>query len=516
MFKQCKLWMAAGAALIAFDTPALMAGTPAAGDTPAGGDALLDTMVEKGLLTRQEEDQIIAKSKEKAEKNPALTFANNLGIEQLTLFGDLRVRYESRDGSAPAGTAYTTTGGGASALLNHNDTETRNRARYRLRLGVEAKLMDDWFAGIGFSTNPYNQRSGNVTFGDTDSSGPFGKSRGLPGVNLAYIGWKNDWLTVEGGMFPNTLYTSNMIWDPNINPVGLSEQLHHRFDSTWEVFANFNQNLYAASPFSNTISTAGPTATTSNLSDIFQMVEQVGMQVNFTKDVYAKAAVGVYNYTGTNNYNGDSYSAYSGSPIVLNGTSNQPSGFAGPFIGDSPNGTTYNGIYTGNVYAVNNLNVIDLPAELDWKAWNLPWRAFGDFAINADADQRAALAMHPGRGGADGYAYQAGLQVGNARKKGDWQSKAYWQRVGTYAIDPNLTDADIFDGRTNMQGVVLNATYQLTDSLAITAQGAIASRIDGSMGTDGLQMGTPGTGQDLNLGTIGNYKLGQIDLLWKF
>ena len=126
------------------------------------------------------------------------------------------------------------------------------------------------------------------------------------------------------------------------------------------------------------------------------------------------------------------------------------------------------------------------------------------------------MADHPGRGEDDGWALEAGAQVGAAKKKGDWEAKSYFLRRGTYSVDPNLVDADIFDGRTNMQGGVLTATYDLSDAISVTLTGALGGRIDDSIGTDGYAMGTPGTGQDLGLAAIQQYKLFQADLNWKF
>ena len=33
-----------------------------------------------------------------------------------------------------------------------------------------------------------------------------------------------------------------------------------------------------------------------------------------------------------------------------------------------------------------------MPMEIGWKLWNLPMRVFGDFAVNLEADDRAAAA----------------------------------------------------------------------------------------------------------------------------
>src|SRR5205823_14570683 len=81
-------------------------------------------------------------------------------ITELELFGDARVRYEIRNGETDS-----------------EDTQQRNLARYRLRLGLRGILADDWFFGVRLETGT-NPRSANVTFGDDSGggNGPFAKN----------------------------------------------------------------------------------------------------------------------------------------------------------------------------------------------------------------------------------------------------------------------------------------------------------------------------------------------------
>ncbi|HEY8966299.1 MAG TPA: putative porin [Candidatus Methylacidiphilales bacterium] len=476
------------------------------GAEPNGSSALLDTLVRKGVLSDQEAEEIGVKLTKDQVTSPNVKFQQALGIKQITLFGDMRLRYEDRTGRAPVGSLAP----GSATVLGHNDDEERNRYRYRLRFGFKADLVDDWFAGFRLATNPNNPRSGNVTFGDGGSAGPFGKAKSLIGVDQVYLGWKGaDWITLEAGRMPNPLYGTSMVIDDNINFDGISEQLHKKLmDGKLELFGNFVQALYSDSTMDNSVNTGAAF----NYSDVFMLAEQVGAKFNFTKDIYVKAAPTVFTYTGTRTAATETWNS------AVNGASsatNQPSNFGGPFNGDISDTQSFNG-YAGNNSAINNLFVIDLPGEVGFKIAQMPMKVFGDFAVNADADHRADLAAHPGSGWKDGYAYRAGVQVNEAKKKGQWQTQAYWQHTGTYAVDPNLVDADIFDGRTNMEGIVLNVTYNFTDAVSMRLQYANANRIDHAQGLDGLAMGTPGTGQDLNLTAIDHYQLLQADLNWKF
>jgi hypothetical protein len=117
--------------------------------------------------------------------------------------------------------------------------------------------------------------------------------------------------------------------------------------------------------------------------------------------------------------------------------------------------------------------------------------------------------LHSGKGLEDDLAYQVGYEAGVLKKKGDWQTRLYWQSVGYYALDPNLLDADIFNAATNMQGIVVQASYNWTDGLTSTVRFAHASRVN-------TQLATPNVTQDLTLGNISAYNLVQADLMWKF
>jgi hypothetical protein len=169
--------------------------------------ALLDALVKKGVLSNQEAQDIEAQDEKEYNTTAASKIILSSSIKNITFYGDLRLRYELRDGSTPAGA--TGTGG---ALLTHGDSEDDNRWRYRLRFGVKGNLYDNFFFGFRLSTNPTNNRSGNVTFGHSDAAGPFGKDQSLLTIDQVYLGWHaTDDITLTGGQMPNPLYTTNLV-----------------------------------------------------------------------------------------------------------------------------------------------------------------------------------------------------------------------------------------------------------------------------------------------------------------
>ena len=116
----------------------------------------------------------------------------------------------------------------------------------------------------------------------------------------------------------------------------------------------------------------------------------------------------------------------------------------------------YSGDPGGNQTGINDLQIIDIPVEFGWTAWhNVPFRVFGDYAINLDGNERAADAGHPGAGQSE-----QGLAGGSRHRQGPEEGRlGSYLATGSaasklYALDPNLIDNDIFDAHLNMQGVV--------------------------------------------------------------
>jgi hypothetical protein len=200
---------------------------------------------------------------------------------------------------------------------------------------------------------------------------------------------------------------------------------------------------------------------------------QVGAKFDFPRIAYFQLAPTLYNYTG----DGNTFNVH--------------------FSGDPG----------GNQTGINSLLVFDIPAEIGWKVGKIPMRAFGDFATNFDADDRATAAGHSG-GGGQRYAYEAGLGIGQLKKKRDWQIEGYWQHQEQFSLDPNLIDNDLFNGQLNQQGLVLTAGYMLADAILFNVTYSHAWRINGSYGTGGIG--------DISINPTDEYQLFQANLNFKF
>jgi hypothetical protein len=526
----------------------------------AQDSALLDALVKKGVLSDQEAEDIRASDAKDYSMTAASKISLASSIKTITFYGDLRLRYEMRDGTTPSG--FTGNGG---KLLTASDSQDDNRWRYRLRFGLKGTLYDNFFFGLRASTNPNYDRSGNVTFGHSDAAGPFGKDQNLLALDQVYLGWHaTSDITLTGGQMPNPFYTTSMIWDDNLNPAGAAEQWDHTFDENWEAFATAGQFVYQAAAGNGFTNGLG---SNSSFDNTFLYGEQIGFKYNFNKDTFFKGAASMYTYSGTvgnSNTGGTVGGLYSAAPLNLTGANQSPSFFNGPFVGAASAPVT-------NVSGINNLAVLETPFEFDFKVgpgvhttstgdpkdikdvttgWSVPIRVFGDFAYNFQADERADAArsaintfaatganstgisnvatsgvggtnagmvasapfqgvLNSGKGFLDQAAYQIGIEAGQLKKKGDWDGKLFWQSTGYYAVDPNLIDADIFNAATNLQGIVVSVSHNWTDGVSSTLRYAHANPVNG-------QLATPNVNQDLQLGDIRQYNLFQADLMWKF
>jgi hypothetical protein len=119
----------------------------------------------------------------------------------------------------------------------------------------------------------------------------------------------------------------------------------------------------------------------------------------------------------------------------------------------------------------------------------------------------SAAAGQPGQG-SQRYAYQAGLGIGQLKKKHDWQVDIWYQHADQFSLDPNLVDSDIFDSRVNMQGFAVFFGYQITDAVYASLQYAHGNQVDTTLGTGGVG--------DLGINPVDDYNLFQADLGWKF
>ncbi|MEI8197429.1 MAG: putative porin [Phycisphaerae bacterium] len=433
-----------------------------------GGDAILDLLTKKGVITQREanetREQLDAQNAQTVEAYNKVKVSS--WVNSLQFYGDGRLRYEWRSGKGNAGNAS-----GIGIATGPQDHADLDRFRYRFRVGVKGELADNFSYGLRLETATKGN-SANVTMGGQGlSGGPFPKT-GNDAIALGQF-WAqykySDWLTLVGGKMENPFITSAMVWDGDLSPEGFAQKLKLNTDKV-DWFLTLGEFTY-----NNTVNQNIFRGAAAGGNDSWLLGIQGGGKVKFDKDLSLTLAPTFYVYSNPNKTAGVFKPTLSG----------------------------------GNNTGIDDLAVVVVPVELAFPVPGLhvPGKGCGEFVVNTSAKQRADAALLSGYENQD-MAYQFGASIGSSKKKHDWLVKAYWPHTELFALDPNLVDSDLFDGRLNMQGAVTSAQYLLTDFLTLGVTYANAHAINASLPV------LSGTG-DLK-GNLRNYNLFQADLNWKF
>ena len=447
---------------------------------------LVQALVTKGVLTEEEalpllkgRENDIQLADKKVKKAAKLSVSD--AVDNATLYGDIRIRYEAREGSGVGSTAGV------------NIDENRDRARYKVTLGVKTEA-GDWYTDLALAMGGTG-RSDNATFGSSATGGDIDNKQGVF-IKRAMLGWKaTDWLTLEAGRMNNPLYTTPMVWDADLNFEGLAEKVNYKMNFA-DLFFTATQASYQGDR-KNFSTLAGDTATT----ELFAF--QGGAKYAFDDHTNAKAALTYTTYN--HNTSGTKFSPQLSTTV--NGS-----------LGTPP----VAGVVTTSA-GVNDLDLIEIPAEVNYYfgANSIGMRLFGDYAYNTSGSDRCAAAGAAICAlGNDDNAWMLGLAVGSAADfksfeankmvKGDWAARIWYQEVGAYSVDPNAVDSDFMDSRVNMKGTVFKAQYNFTDNVFTNFAYGHATRKNKAIGSAGS-----GNTQDLAL-NLKDFDLLQLDLTYKF
>lgn len=404
-----------------------------AGSFAQDSGALVDALVKKGVLSSQEAEEIRTDLLKEASTTPAGKLSLASHINQLKLGGDIRMRYQYDQVSLQAPTAAQ----GADA------TQERNRYRARVRVNADYAFTDNLSAGLTLETEQGRADSSNSDLADAAWQK---ESVGLSRIVITYKPWS--WAQVDLGKIKNPFYTTDLIWDGDINPAGVAEQIDFAkaFDlgdfGVKVVAGQFAYQANANNPF-----TGGGSDESSSSPWLFEQQVQLGYK--FNKDVSVKVAPGFMTWTDGN----------------IPATTGMENGYSGD-------------------NATQNLNVILIPGEVAWKAWDQPFKFYWDAAYNVTGKDRIQDTYLNPSGGTgtlttltnagtnnvgtelgDNVAWLAGISVGQLKKKHDWMAEVNFRQIGLGAIDPNLTDSDFAFKRPSSQGVKVGVGYAFTDFL---------------------------------------------------
>jgi hypothetical protein len=126
-------------------------------------------------------------------------------VGRFRLSGDVRIR----------GEAY-----------NQEGVPDRNRARIRVRFGIDGQLNEDFIAGIAVATGSLGDPSStNETLTNVFDRKTIALDRGF----ITYNPVAHHWLSLTGGKFAYTWQRTSVTFDPDLNPEGFNQKASFDF-----------------------------------------------------------------------------------------------------------------------------------------------------------------------------------------------------------------------------------------------------------------------------------------------
>jgi len=373
----------------------------------------------------------------------------------------------------------------------------RFRERIRLRFNAEAKLNDQIKGGFSLASGDLNDPvSTNETAGQYDT-------RKALAIDRAYATYNPNWfrpLTVTGGKFAYTWFSTEMVWDKDLNPEGAGETLAFNVPSaTLNKIAIVGFQL----PFAENKNTA---ATNKSYYNTMVYGGQLQTYWRLGERVKLSAYSGYYGWKYADSIALSLVSANSASPanglIALRSTGVQNS----IATVTATNPLTGAKTITSSQFA-SKFGIVDSLAQIDirtpWERW--PISFVGDFVQNTRACENVrnipltAVFTAPCDPGAR-HGYWAESIVGRGQKRGDWQFSYTRSMIQREAVIGAFNYSE-FVPSSNTEMHRTEVLYQLFDNIAL--------QFNALLGRPLISAGSPPPAQPL-------FERLQFDMTYKF
>jgi hypothetical protein len=367
---------------------------------------------------------------------------------RLKWFGDLRLRYEADFFDA----------NNADLLKPDNPTQLmntkvdRHRFPLRARINVTAKVNDEVETTFGLATGTTsNPVSTNVTLGDF-----FNKK--TINLDLAYLKWTPlESLTLWGGRFPNPWFSTDMVWDPDVNFDGIAVGYVPKLTATLSGFATVGAFPLQEVEFSQ--------------HDKWLFGGQVGMTYRPLDGVSAKLGVAFYDYEHTV------------------GEANDPSrpgekDFTAPQFQQKGN-TLFDIDPSSNIKTALAADFKELNAtgSLDLGFWHPVHVVLLADYVNNIGYNRAEVVQRTGNPDIvkETEGYQFGVAVGHPQtlEFGTWKGYLFYKHLEADAVLDAFTDSDFHLGGTNARGWIVGGDLGLRKNFWLSARWMSANEISG-------------------------------------
>jgi len=422
--------------------------------------------------------------------------------QKIRISGDVRARYEwdifdkrnsaffpnfaSLDAGAPFD--LNNSAGTLPPLLD--TTADRERLRERFRLGIDAAIDDEFQAGVRLATgNTTNPVSTNQTLGNSLANDSFNLDR-------AYLRYRpSDWLTVLVGRFANPWFSTDLVWDEDVNFDGAAVQLGSRLGETLTPFLTAGLFPIANTPFNFPDNSNDK----GNSRDVWLYAAQTGVDWRPNHNYDLKVGVAYYYYDHiqgelsapcTATSSADPCSTDDTRPLFLQ-QGNTLFAIRNLLTEGQTNPPQFQ--YYG---LASNFHELNLTTRFDFAGYDpIHIVADLDFVKNLGFD-RAAIAgrnpvnnqgpssdgIHAGAWDGGGSAFQARVLVGRPalRERWDWNFYVGYKYIESDSVVDAFTDSDFHLGGTNAKGYFFGGGLGIAKDIDLSARWLSAREVTGS------------------------------------
>ena len=404
-------------------------------------------------------------------------------VRRIKPFGDVRLRFEDEFfGSNNIPNSYynwplINARGGFQNTPNPylNTTQDRDRFNVRARFGFETEIVEGMKANIRLSTsNDYSPISTNQNLGTTGTGYQVQLDRAF--LQYDYLDEEgHDWFSLWGGRTPNPWFSTNNMFDQDLNFEGFSGTVRLPFGDMndpelrgynapntagrlW--FQNLNQGFTKPNEFYLTGGFFPLQETPFNANSKWMAAGQTGFDWLFLEQSRLKTGVGYYSFHNTQARRNPVGS------VVNDWTAPQFFTFGNSLAEIS------NDIEPSNaprlVGLASKFDILDVMAQYDYTGF-APNHILltGNWSNNLGFDQSQIYRSLGANIAPQTIAYQIRLDVGrpDMLTLGDWNAYAAYKYLERDSTFDAWTDSDFHLAGTNAKGYVLGVNYGLANNV---------------------------------------------------
>jgi hypothetical protein len=387
-------------------------------------------------------------------------------LDRLKWEGDFRLRYQNEvmSGSNAPAAVFDSFGQNVS-----NSTEDNVAGKVRLRLGLNANVTSKVDVGVRITTgNTENPVSTNQTLGDYDNKYSLVLDRAF--VKLTPY----DDLTLWGGRLPNPFFSTDLVWDDDLNFDGVAVSYA---PGAKEPLREYKPFVTAGVFPLQTIEQNGVT----QAEDKWLFALQGGLEWQPSTRTRVKAGAAYYDYrniTGVRN------------PTPTNSQYDQTApGFRQKgntlFVIDQDADNDNDLNESDYLYGLaSEYRIVNTTLVADFADF-FPLHIIGsvDWARNLGFDESTVRANAPSYSGydlgADGYQFKLTVGYPKLVEEDEWQAFIGYRYVETDAVLDAFTDSDFHLGGTNAKGFMIGGQYAIYKNTWLAARWMSADEVTG-------------------------------------